>query len=101
VEVVAIGVVGVLPIALVLLFLVKTIRRMQTRPVELPPWQSQMEEPPGGDPSGDREPRRPLLPARSGAVAMSEPSEEESDLTRIELEATQLVPDAQRRRLAG
>jgi hypothetical protein len=99
VEVVAIGIVGVAPIALVLLYLVKAIRKLQPRPIELPPWQSQ--EPPGGDPSGDREPRRPLMPAHSGAVALPEPSDAEDELTGFEPHTATLAADPRHERLAG
>lgn len=67
------------PVAVFLLLLLKAIRKLQPRrAVELPPWQPQTGEPPSGRGlAGDREPRRPLAPTHSGAIALALPAEDE------------------------
>ena len=62
------------PLALLMVLLaIRTRRLWPKRPV------TRWEAGPGrnrGDPSGDREPRRPLLPSGAAAVAMPEPHDE-------------------------
>ena len=74
-EAVAIGVVVFGPLAAVLLLLLKAIRRL----TGTDRWRGTAEAPPGGDtggdPAGDREPRRPLMPAGSGAVGLVAPDD--------------------------
>lgn len=78
----AVGVVVIVfgPLLAVLLLLLKAIRKLLPQPVESRPWQRRPDEPPeGGDASGDREPRNPLTPARSGAVKLELPMAQASE----------------------
>lgn len=77
-EAVAIAVVVFGPVVATLLLLVKATRRLMPHAEELPPGRYEIDGPPrGADPAGDRQPRRPLMPSRSGAVGLVLPSEGE------------------------
>jgi hypothetical protein len=84
--VIAVIVFGPLLAFFVLLF--KSIRKLTPRRAFGPPfWKPQEpEQPPGGgDLAGDREPRRPLIPAGSNAVSLALPAvaaEEDQPLLR-------------------
>ena len=81
VEAVAVAAIVFGPVVGILLLLVKAIRRLLPRVDPSPPWgRSGVDGPPRGpDPAGDREPRRPLTPSRSGAVALAPPPEDAGD----------------------
>lgn len=74
VETVGIVVVGFGTLVAFLLLIVKATRKLMPQRQALLPFRSQGDTPPRpGDLSGDREPRRPLLPSRSVAVALDNP----------------------------
>lgn len=80
VEAVAVAVIVFGPLLAVLVLLLKAIRKLMPQPVESRPWQRRTDEPPaGGDASGDREPRNPLPPIRSGAVKLDLPMAQASE----------------------
>ncbi len=73
----AIGVLVFGPLVATLLILLKAIRKLMPG-AALPFRPFEVDQPPnGGDLAGDREPRRPLTPTRSGAVALALPNEED------------------------
>ena len=51
----------------------------------------------GGDTSGDREPRRPLVPAGAGSVALPEPVEDIEADEPVPVRVAPPVPDPHRR----
>ena len=82
VEAVAIAVLIFGPLLAFLGLLFKAIRKlMPQRPIEAPAWKPRRtEQPPrGGDPAGDREPRRPLIPSGSAAVSLALPADDAWD----------------------
>ncbi len=82
VEAVAIAVLVFGPLLAFLVLLFKAIRKlMPQRPIEAPAWKLRgTEQPPrGGDPAGDREPRRPLIPSGSAAVSLALPADDAWD----------------------
>ncbi len=77
VEAVAIAVLVFGPLLAFLVLLFKAIRKlMPQQPIDSRAWKPRgTEQPPtGGDPAGDREPRRPLIPSGSAAVTLALPS---------------------------
>ena len=84
VEAVGIAVVVFGPLVTILLLLVKAIRKRMPQREELPPWRRHLDEPPPrGDPAGDREPRRPLTPNRSGAVSLPVALDDDKETTEV------------------
>ena len=78
-EAVAIAVLVFGPLLAFLVLLFKAIRKlMPQRPIEAPAWKPRgTEQPPiGGDPAGDRKPRRPLKPSGSAAVSLALPADD-------------------------
>ena len=79
VEAVAIAVLVFGPLLAFLVLLFKAIRKlMPQRPIEAPAWKPRgTEQPPrGGDPAGNREPRRPLIPSGSATVSLALPADD-------------------------
>ena len=82
VEAVAIAVLVFGPLLAFLVLLFKAIRKlMPQRPIECPAWRTRgTEQPPrDGDPAGDREPRRPLIPSGPAAVSLARPADDDWD----------------------
>jgi len=105
VESVAIAVIVFGPLLAFLVLLLKATRRlMPKQPVQVPGWKSRGEEQPpsGGDPPGDREPRRPLTPTGAGATSLALPAGEdwEEDQVPVRPTARHAARDP-RHRLAG
>lgn len=63
------------PVA-VLVLLVKAIRKLRPRPVDIRRWGGPAR---GGGPAGDREPRRPLTPTASGAARLPLPVADDAE----------------------
>lgn len=73
-EAVGIALVVFGPLLGFLLLVIKATRKLMPNREAHPPWRRQDDVPPRpGEASGDREPRRPLTPSRSGAVAFTPP----------------------------
>ena len=83
VEAVGVAVVVFAPVIATLLLILKATRKLMPRR-ELPPWRPQVDDPPRPDQSsGDREPRRPLTPSRSGAVSLPLPIEDDNEVHEV------------------
>lgn len=75
VEGVGIAVVVFGPLLVFILLIFKATRKLMPRREARPPWRGQDDEPKRpGETSGDREPRRPLTPSLSGAIALAPPT---------------------------
>ena len=103
VEAVGIAVVVFGPLVTILLLLVKAIRKRMPQREELPPWRRQLDEPPPrGDPAGDREPRGPLTPNRSGAVSLPVPLDDDNETPEVVVRRADARPGGDGdQRLAG
>ncbi len=106
VEAVAVAVIVFGPLLAFLVLLFKATRRFRPRQsVEVQAWRPRgTEQPPkGGDPAGDREPRRPLIPTGAGAVSLALPADEAWDEDHVPVRRTdpRLAGSDTDHRLAG
>ncbi len=80
VDAIAVAVVVFGPLVGIAWLLLKSIRKLMPRPIEAPLWRRRIDEPRGGgDPAGDREPRRPLVPSWSGGIALALPADDATE----------------------
>lgn len=102
-EAVGIAVVVFGPLVAFLLLIIKATRNLMPQRQALPPFRSQDDAPPGpGDLSSDREPRRPLMPSRSGAVAVAPPVRDDDEPHEVAIRQVESPSDAASdQRLAG
>lgn len=92
-ETVGIAVVVFGPLLAFFVLVIKATRKLMPTRAAWGPWRPQHGEPPS-ETSGDREPRRPPTPSRSGAVAMAVPTSYEDERREVSLHRVESQADA-------
>lgn len=84
-EAVGIAVVVFGPLVTTLWLLLKAIRKLMPQQSAAPTWGQFGDPPRPAETAGDREPRRPLTPSRSGAVSVALPVAHDDETPEVEV----------------